>query len=100
MNKFFLLVCMLAFSAISIISKAQSPQKEDSLTSFRVAGVCEQCKHRIEKALKIKGIKKAEWDVETKMLSVVYNPSKISIEKVHSRLAGVGHDTELKKSKE
>ena len=70
----------------------------DSTTSFKVFGVCEQCKHRIEGALKIKGIKKADWDIDTKMLSLSYDPTKISLDKIHNKIAAVGHDTWLKKA--
>ena len=70
----------------------------DSTTSFKVFGVCEQCKHRIEGALKVKGIKKADWDIDTKILSLSYDPTKISLDKIHNKIAAVGHDTWLKKA--
>lgn len=85
---------------ISTIAKAQSVNTMDSTTSFKVRGVCEMCKNRIEKVLKIKGVENAEWDIDTKILSLTYNHSKISLDEVHTRLADAGHDTELKKSKE
>ena len=68
--------------------------------SFKVYGECGQCKTRIEKALKIKGIRSAVWDVNTKMLSVNYDPAVIKPEEMHSRVAAAGHDTELKKAKD
>ena len=58
------------------------------------------CENRIEKALKIKGVTTADWNADTKLLSVVFNPSKITLEKIHTSLADVGHDTELEKSTE
>jgi outer membrane receptor for ferrienterochelin and colicin/copper chaperone CopZ len=98
MNKIYFLSYVLVFLLINTTTIAQS--SKDSTTSFKVSGVCDQCKNRIEKALKIKGIKTAEWDVETKMLSLVFDPSKITLDKIHTRLADVGHDTELKKASE
>ena len=96
MNKIYLLgYLMLLFT-----SATTNAQSLDSTATFKVYGVCDQCKNRIEKALKIKGIKSATWDVDTKMLAIIFNPSKITLEKVHTRLADVGHDTELKKAKE
>ncbi|HYJ37470.1 MAG TPA: TonB-dependent receptor, partial [Chitinophagaceae bacterium] len=38
------------------------------------------------------------WDVDTKMLTVTYEPSLIWIDRIHNRIASVGHDTELKKA--
>ena len=65
----------------------------DSTTSFKVFGVCEQCKHRIEGALKVKGIKNADWNIDTKILSLTYEPPKISLDKIHNKIAAAGHDT-------
>lgn len=73
---------------------------QDSSAKFKVYGECAQCKHRIESALKIKGIKYASWDIPTQMLSVTYDASVIKLDDIHSKIAAVGHDTELKKAKE
>lgn len=81
----------------SILVQAQTT---DSSTSFKVFGVCVQCKQRIEKTLKIKGIKSAQWSAETKMLNVTYTPSIIPLQKIHQRIASAGHDTELGKAKD
>ena len=75
-------------------------QTSNSSISFKVSGVCVQCKHRIEKALKIKGIGSATWDIPTHILSVFYDSSVIKVEDIHSKVAEAGHDTELKKAKD
>jgi len=62
--------------------------------SINVQGNCGMCKTRIENAAKIAGVSKAEWNDETKMLTLVYNPSKVKIEDVQKKIATVGHDTE------
>ncbi len=69
-------------------------------TSFKVSGVCIQCKHRIEKALKLKGIQDAKWDIPSNTLSLTYQPSVIGLEQIHHKLAEVGHDTPLEKAKD
>src|SRR5689334_16512922 len=69
-------------------------------TSFKVWGVCIQCKHRIEKALKLKGIQDAKWDIPSHTLSLTYQPSVIGLEQIHHKLAEVGHDTPLEKAKD
>jgi outer membrane receptor for ferrienterochelin and colicins len=97
MKRIYLLGFILLVSLRATIAQSN---KKDSTTSFKVQGVCGMCENRIEKALKIKGVKSANWDVDTKMLSLVFDPSRISLEKVHFVLAGVGHDTELEKAKE
>lgn len=62
-------------------------------TSFKVFGNCNMCKTRIEKTLKIKEVEKASWNKQTKMLTVSYRPSAITVDSLQHRLAAVGHDT-------
>lgn len=68
---------------------------------FRVSGNCSMCKERIESAVKnLEGIYSANWNVDTKMMHVEYNPDKISEMEIHKKIAGVGHDTEKLKADE
>ena len=92
-----MLLCLLV-TGITVNSQNKKVVTTDSATSFKVFGVCEQCEHRIEQSLKIRGVKSAQWDVDSKMLSVMYDAHKISLDKIHSRIAAVGHDTHLKKA--
>ena len=94
----YIFVSCLFFSAITGYAQQGKPPSKDSTTAFKVFGVCEQCKHRIEESLKVKGVKRADWNIETKMLSLTYDPSKISIEKIHNKIAAAGHDTYIKKA--
>ncbi len=63
--------------------------------SFKVYGACDACKKRIESALKIDGIKKAQWDVESKMLHVEYIRNEVITGeyKIQQLVAAAGHDT-------
>lgn len=83
------------------LSKGSFAQKSKTeKVTFKVSGNCTQCKERIELACDQKGIKMAEWNIDTKVMTVVYNPSKVSLEKIHEYIAAVGHDTELKKAED
>jgi len=62
--------------------------------TVKVYGNCDMCKSRIEKAAKIDGVSKASWDSKTKLLSMVYDPSKVNSEVIQKKIAAVGHDTE------
>lgn len=64
-------------------------------TSFKVHGTCDACKLRIESALKVEGIKKARWDVQSKMLHVQYirNETITGEYKIQQLVAAAGHDT-------
>ncbi len=96
--KYFLMLCLV------IPGKASYPQQKNALPdtsiSFTVFGACEMCKERIENAAKGKGVKKAVWDVDSRELLLVYNPSLASLEKVQNRIVAVGHDVAGKKAKD
>lgn len=79
-------------------ANALSAKGELDTLKFKVYGNCEMCKERIEEALDVRGIKSADWNVETKMIEVVYDNEKITEEKVHQLIAGAGYDTEKKKA--
>ena len=91
--------CVLGF-CLHLNAQNNRVIEQDTTTSFKVFGVCEQCKHRIEGALKTKGIEKADWNIDTKMLTVMYDPNKISLEKINEKIVSVGHDTYFKKAKD
>jgi mercuric ion binding protein len=66
--------------------------------TFKIWGNCDLCKTRIEKAAKVEGVSKADWSTKTKMLTVTFDPSKISIDALSKKLALAGHDTEKYKA--
>lgn len=63
-------------------------------TQVKVAGVCGSCKNRIEKTSQGPGLEKASWDVETKILTLVYDPAVFDPEKAVDRILAAGHDVE------
>ncbi|HAH25795.1 MAG TPA: ATPase [Prolixibacteraceae bacterium] len=67
---------------------------ESKVETIKVWGNCETCKTRIEKAAKVNGVSKATWDVKTKMLSLVYDPSKTNSDDIQKKITAVGHDTD------
>lgn len=68
--------------------------------SFKVSGVCGQCKKRIETAAKIKGVSAALWDEDTKILRISYDTSLQTIEKIQNKILAAGHDVADKKAKD
>lgn len=62
-----------------------------------VDGVCMMCEERIEKkAIDVKGIKLADWNLDNRVLKIVYNEKNITINEIHEFLGSIGHDTEKK----
>lgn len=85
----FVMTTLLGVSKVTAQSKTES---------FKVFGNCGMCKKRVEKALAVDGIAKADWNVETKMMTVTYDTAKISNEAIQKKIAAVGHDTEKEKA--
>ncbi|MBC7488443.1 MAG: heavy-metal-associated domain-containing protein [Cytophagaceae bacterium] len=89
-RSFALIICLTffsgAFAAIAVHEKT---------ATFKVYGNCAMCIERIQDAaLKDKHVKSAEWNLDTKILTVVYDEEGISLQKINENIAAVGHDTE------
>lgn len=87
---------------MSAIAQKKEATKAVSIKTetIKVSGNCGMCKSRIEKAAKIDGVSKADWNDETKLLTLVYDPSKVKADDVQKKIAAVGHDTEKFKADE
>jgi copper chaperone CopZ len=106
-------VAVMLFSVLTVQSVigqetsttiTQEEQEELVNATFTVYGNCGMCKKRIEKAaLSVDGVKEANWDVETKVLSVkfsdiTFGENNYSINTVSEKIAAVGHDTQFNKA--
>ena len=68
---------------------------------IKTSARCQECKERIEADLSFeKGVKSSSLNLDTKVLMVVYNPSKTSIEKIREAVAKVGYDADTVKANE
>ena len=97
--KFHTYILFLCLTLLSTTLFAQDA-KNDKFTStvFKVFGACEECKDRIELAIKGRGVRLGIWNVETKMLILEYDSTVISLEKIQNKILSVGHDLETKKA--
>ena len=89
-----ILFIVLATALFSSTSYSQSNQKAASATkakteTFKVWGNCESCQARIEKAAKVDGVSTANWNKDTKMLTIAFNPAKTSDEAIQKSIAAV-----------
>lgn len=61
---------------------------------FFVDGVCGMCEERIEKAvMAVPHVKSADWDLDTRMLTVIVKKADIEEKTLHRAVALAGHDT-------
>ncbi|MBC7861996.1 MAG: heavy-metal-associated domain-containing protein [Bacteroidia bacterium] len=92
MKKHFLipLTCVLFFFSCN-----NAPEGYTKST-FKVWGNCGMCKETIESSLKKDGISSAEWNKETKIIDVTYDPKKYDLDSIQSCIAAAGYDTQNK----
>lgn len=87
MKKFRLLSIALLSVAMSTTGFAQTTTE-----TFNVSGNCGMCKTKIEKAAKDAGAKEADWNKETKQLTVKFNSTSTNAAKIQQKIAEVGYD--------
>ncbi|NND34606.1 MAG: heavy-metal-associated domain-containing protein [Saprospiraceae bacterium] len=73
---------------------AQSSKKKIQTEAFFVEGVCQMCEKRIEKTALESGVISAEWNKESKQLTIIYKPKKVALQEVKQAIAEAGHDTQ------
>ena len=91
-------VLSLLFVLLSTLSYGQK-----SITiQIQTSAQCDDCKERIEGKLNYtKGIKFAELDNQTKIVTVKYDPKKIELLAIKQTIAKIGYDAdEVKAAKE
>ena len=87
------LVIIFALVALGVAAKAQTEKVE-----IKTSAICGMCKNTIEKDLAFeKGVKTADLDLETKVLTVEYNAKKTSPDKIRTRITKVGYNADDKK---
>jgi periplasmic mercuric ion binding protein len=98
MKKSIMLSLIFGFIALSLATGNSYSQEETTKikeAKIKTSAICEMCKARIEKAVnRLDGIKKSDLDVESKVLTVSYNPDDITLEKIRETLNRTGYDAD------
>lgn len=95
LKSLFFSLLLLAAVSPALAQKKAPKVKTIELT---VSGVCGMCEERIENAALIKGVKSAEWDKQTQILTLIIKPKKVDEKTISEAVAAHGHDTELVKA--
>ena len=84
------LIIIMAFVAFNVAAHAQTEKVE-----IKTSAICGMCKNTIERDLAFeKGVKSADLDLETKVLTVEYNSKKTTSEKIRTRITKVGYNAD------
>ena len=95
------LAVLLTVTASAAFGQCTTEEKKKDDNKFFVAGECGMCETRIEKAAKsVEGVTMADWNKETKMLTVNFNCANPEVKEVHKAVAAAGHDTKKVKAED
>ena len=83
------IIFTVAMALFAFAVNAQSI-KSDTL---KVYGNCAQCRSHIQKAAKAGGASVASWNVDTKVLTISFDQTKTSSQKIQAKIAEAGYDT-------
>ena len=90
-NTVSLILGILLLTTLSVCSMAEKNVE----IKIKTSAVCGMCKDRIEQGLAFeKGIKDVSLDVETKIATVKYNPSKITPDEIRKAISKLGYDAD------
>jgi mercuric ion binding protein len=86
---------IFALAFIFILGFVQSIQAQTDTVRIKTSAICEQCKERIENDLSFeKGIKSSNLDLNTKVVTVVYNSKKTNEQKIREAITKIGYDAD------
>ena len=89
--KSLIILIIIIISGISQLSAQKEYVKSED---FTVYGNCGMCKRTIEKAASIKGVKSANWNMETDVMTVSYDTTIVKIVAIKKAIASSGYDTD------
>lgn len=90
MKKIVLIIVLISFS---LAANAQTKKVE-----IKTSAICGMCKYAIEEDLTFeKGIKSADLDLDTKIVTVEFNAKKTDADKIRTRITKVGYNADDKK---
>lgn len=88
-----ILIIAVLFSANSTFSQTKKGKYETA--SIQTSAECGACKERLEGMMNYtKGVKFAELDLETKKLTVKFNPKVITLAELKKKIADIGYDAD------
>ena len=85
----------ILFMAVAILAGISAcSEKPNAHAEFFIRGNCGMCKERIDKTImSIGGVSKADWNVDTKMMTVDYDSTKVKVIDIEKAVAKTGHGT-------
>lgn len=92
MKKYLIILIAILFTQFA---NAQDKKSKLETAVIQTSAECGDCKDRLENLLNYtKGVKFSELNLEDKKLTVKFNPSKITLDEIKKKIAGIGYDAD------
>lgn len=79
----------------NLFASAPIRDDKDKEVKIKTSAICGMCKSRIERNLSYeKGVKEADLDVKTKVVTIKYNSDKTDVAKLKANISKTGYDAE------
>ena len=86
---------IMLFAFMLASAAAFSQDKKVETIKIKTSAVCDMCKSRIEKSMAFeKGVKTVVLDVDTKIVTITYNPSKTTPDDLRKAISKLGYDAD------
>lgn len=81
------------FAFALTLSTAHATDDKEKVVKIKTSAICGMCKSRLERNLGLsKGVKEANLDLKTKVMTVTYNPSKTDEAAIKATIVKTGYD--------
>ncbi|MDJ1505152.1 heavy metal-associated domain-containing protein [Xanthocytophaga agilis] len=87
-------VLLFLFVSVFIAGSAMA-QSKNAEVKIKTSAVCKMCKKTLETSLSYeKGVQSSNLDVDSKVLTVAYNPKKTNPDQIRKAVAKTGYDAD------
>ncbi|WP_460919667.1 heavy-metal-associated domain-containing protein [Pontibacter brevis] len=101
MTKVKMLLFSMLVTLMSMSANAQTKPKNQETVTIKTSAVCDMCKKTLVKAMAYeKGVKSSSLDVDSKILTVVFDSRKTNIDNVRKAVTETGYDADDKPAQE
>lgn len=90
-------VLLMMVLGISIFNTTDARNTGDGIEEVQIQtnAICGECKERLEDAMyMLKGVKKAELDLKTKIMTVEFKTNKTSVDEIKQAIVDTGYDAD------
>jgi copper chaperone CopZ len=87
---------IVVFFFINTLASAQdTTSNKTAVIKIKTSAICGSCKNRMEKNIAFeKGVTDVVLDLETKIVTVTYRPSKTNPDKIRTAISKIGYDAD------